>query len=175
MSKDAPKEDAQAEPQAQQQPAQQQQQQVQVDDHDVNASYANFCRVMGSPEELIIDFGLNPQPHGVPKDPIAVKQRVIVNYYTAKRLLEKNKPGVLFTDLSACNGYANGEIVAQTLTSPAIFISGVRDKMTPPRAAEAMARKVANGTMATVADSGHGVMAEQPEAMQKLLFDAISA
>jgi pimeloyl-ACP methyl ester carboxylesterase len=94
---------------------------------------------------------------------------------TAKRLLEKNKPGVLFTDLSACNGYANGEIVAQTLTSPAIFISGVRDKMTPPRAAEAMARKVANGTMATVADSGHGVMAEQPEAMQKLLFDAISA
>jgi hypothetical protein len=85
MSKDA-KEDAQAEPKAQQQPAQQQQQ-VEVDDHNVNASYANFCRVMGSPEELIIDFGLNPQPHGVPKDPIAVKQRVIVNYYTAKRLL----------------------------------------------------------------------------------------
>ena len=41
----------------------------------------------GSPEELIIDFGLNPQPVGVPKSPIAVTQRVIVNYYTAKRLL----------------------------------------------------------------------------------------
>lgn len=87
MSKDAPKaEETKAEPKAAPQP-QVQQQQVKVEDGNVMASYANFCRVMGSPEELIIDFGLNPQPHGVPKDPIAVKQRVIVNYYTAKRLL----------------------------------------------------------------------------------------
>ena len=72
------------------QPTQQQQQQmmqVDVDDSHVTASYANFCRVTGSPEELIIDFGLNPQPVGVPKNPITVTQRVIVNYYTAKRLL----------------------------------------------------------------------------------------
>jgi hypothetical protein len=71
-------------------PAPQQQQQmvqVEVDDSHVTASYANFCRVTGSPEELIIDFGLNPQPVGVPKNPIGVSQRVIVNYYTAKRLL----------------------------------------------------------------------------------------
>lgn len=61
--------------------------QVQVDDSHVIATYANFCRVTGSPEELIIDFGLNPQPMGVPKDPIAVSQRVIVNFFTAKRLL----------------------------------------------------------------------------------------
>ena len=70
-------------------PPQQQQQMVQinVDDSNVMALYANFCRVTGSPEELIIDFGLNPQPVGVPKDPIQVKQRIIINYYTAKRLL----------------------------------------------------------------------------------------
>jgi hypothetical protein len=71
-------------------PAQQQPQQmiqVEVDDAHVTASYANFCRVTGSPEELIIDFGLNPQPVGMPKNPIAVTQRCIVNYYTAKRLL----------------------------------------------------------------------------------------
>ena len=69
-------------------PAQQQQMvQVQVNDSEAMALYANFCRVTGSPEELIIDFGLNPQPVGVPKDPIEVKQRIIVNYYTAKRLL----------------------------------------------------------------------------------------
>jgi hypothetical protein len=61
--------------------------QLNVDDKSVSALYANFCRVTGSPEELIIDFGLNPQPVGIPKDPIHVSQRVIVNYYTAKRLL----------------------------------------------------------------------------------------
>ena len=69
------------------QPQQQQMVQVEVDDTHVTASYANFCRVTGSPEELIIDFGLNPQPVGIPKNPIGVTQRVIVNYYTAKRLL----------------------------------------------------------------------------------------
>jgi hypothetical protein len=66
---------------------QQQMVQIEVEDSHVAAAYANFCRVTGSPEELIIDFGLNPQPVGVPKSPIAVTQRVIVNYYTAKRLL----------------------------------------------------------------------------------------
>ncbi len=61
--------------------------QVQVKDDEALALYANFCRVTGSPEELIIDFGLNPQPVGVPKDPIHVKQRIILNFFTAKRLL----------------------------------------------------------------------------------------
>jgi hypothetical protein len=61
--------------------------QVEVDDTHIMASYSNFCRVTGSPEELIIDFGLNPQPVGIPKNPISVTQRCVVNYYTAKRLL----------------------------------------------------------------------------------------
>ena len=68
-------------------PQQQQQVQIEVDDSHVNAAYANFCRVTGSPEELIIDFGLNPQPMGIPKGPIGVTQRIIVNFFTAKRLL----------------------------------------------------------------------------------------
>jgi hypothetical protein len=69
-------------------PRQQQQSvQVQVHDEDAIACYANFCRVTGSPEELIVDFGLNPQPVGIPKDPIHVKQRIIMNFFTAKRLL----------------------------------------------------------------------------------------
>jgi len=66
---------------------QQQQAQIEVDDSHVVALYANFCRVTGSPEELIVDFGLNPQPMGVPKNPIGVTQRIILNYFTAKRLL----------------------------------------------------------------------------------------
>ena len=60
---------------------------VQVDDSDALCTYANFCRVTGSPEELIVDFALNPQPMGVPTTPIPIKQRTVMNYYTAKRLL----------------------------------------------------------------------------------------
>ena len=65
----------------------QQQFQVEVDDTHVGSSYANFCRVTGSPEELIVDFGLNPQPIGMPTKPIMITQRIILNFFTAKRLL----------------------------------------------------------------------------------------
>ena len=69
------------------QPQQQQRIQVQIEDSKALASYANFCRVTGTPEELIIDFGLNPQPIGVPTQPIVIVQRIITNFYTAKRML----------------------------------------------------------------------------------------
>ncbi len=48
--------------------------------------YANFARVSGLPEELILDFGLNPQPAGAQPVPVKVSQRLVVNYFTAKRL-----------------------------------------------------------------------------------------
>ena len=62
-------------------------QRVQVEDKGAMCSYANFCRVTGTPEELIIDFGLNSQPFGVPTEPVRVTQRIVTNYYTAKRML----------------------------------------------------------------------------------------
>ncbi|MHB0955704.1 MAG: DUF3467 domain-containing protein [Pirellulaceae bacterium] len=78
---------SESQPEQTQQPQRQAPPQLQVNDANAMACYANFCRVTGSPEELIIDFGLNPQPVGMPKDPIEVKQRIIVNFFTAKRLL----------------------------------------------------------------------------------------
>ena len=74
-------------PQPAQQPAQQMQR-VEVTDKHAISLYANFCRVTGTPEELILDFGLNAQPFGVPTEPVDVKQRIVVNYYTAKRMLQ---------------------------------------------------------------------------------------
>lgn len=60
---------------------------VQVDDSKASSCYANFCRVTGTPEEIIIDFGLNAQPFGTPTGPIAISERIVCNYYTAKRML----------------------------------------------------------------------------------------
>jgi hypothetical protein len=68
-------------------PAQQAAPPIPIDDSKAVALYSNFCRVMGTPEELIIDFGLNPQPFEKPTEPIAITQRIILNYYTAKRTL----------------------------------------------------------------------------------------
>jgi len=59
---------------------------IHFDDSKVAATYANFCRVTGTPEELIVDFGLNPQAVGIPSNPIVVSDRIVLNFYTAKRL-----------------------------------------------------------------------------------------
>jgi hypothetical protein len=61
--------------------------QIRVDDSHLIAMYANFCRVTGTPEEMILDFGLNPQPTPNGPEPIAVNQRIVTNYFTAKRIL----------------------------------------------------------------------------------------
>jgi hypothetical protein len=60
---------------------------VPVDDSSAEAKYSNFARVIGTPEEVIVDFGLNPQPMGMPDKPIQITQRLVLNYFTAKRLL----------------------------------------------------------------------------------------
>ena len=58
-----------------------------IDATHARTAYSNFCRVTGTPEELIIEFGLNSQPQPVPSEPIQIAERVVLNYYTAKRLL----------------------------------------------------------------------------------------
>lgn len=73
------------------------------------ALYANFVRVSPSPEELVLDFGLNPNPPGSQMTPIKVSQRLVLNYFTAKRLwgglgiaLQRHEQtfGVLETDVN---------------------------------------------------------------------------
>ncbi len=60
---------------------------ITVNDDNAISSYANFCRVTGSPEELIIDYGMNAQPLGSNDQPVDISQRIVLNFYTAKRLL----------------------------------------------------------------------------------------
>ena len=57
-----------------------------IEPADLEPIYTNFARVTGSPEELILDFGLNTEPMGNPSHPVKVDQRLVMNYYTAKRL-----------------------------------------------------------------------------------------
>ncbi len=64
-----------------------QQTEVVVDDSAVLPSYSNFCRVTATPEEVILDFGLNPQPFATGRQDVKANQRIVMNFYTAKRLL----------------------------------------------------------------------------------------
>jgi hypothetical protein len=93
------------------QAAQPQQMQIPtVEAEGLAATYANFVRVSPSPEELVLDFALNPNlPGGGPIVPIKISDRLVLNYFTAKRLwgglglaLQRHEQtfGVLETDVN---------------------------------------------------------------------------
>jgi hypothetical protein len=56
--------------------------------------------------------------------------------------LARLAPGVLHADLSACNAYAGGMEAAAKVKCPALFVLGARDVMTPPRAAQELAKAI---------------------------------
>lgn len=78
---------AQREARAQQQPAQQPVAQFPVDATAKATHYANFFRVSVTPEELVLDHGLNTQTAPQQGDPVKLNQRLVISYYTAKRLM----------------------------------------------------------------------------------------
>ena len=60
-----------------------------------------------------------------------------------QRVLQHARPGVLFSDLAACNSYQNALAAAAQVALPTTVILGERDMMTPPRPA-ALAAAVPN-------------------------------
>lgn len=75
----------------------QQRVQLRIDERDLDTSYANAFRTNGTAEEVILDFGFNQvvpaqqaqQAEGqeqVPQILFKINNRILLNYYTAKRL-----------------------------------------------------------------------------------------
>ena len=115
---------------------------VPVDESHIAAAYANFCRVTGTPEELIVDFGLNKQVAGTSPDTIQLTQRIIVNFFTAKRLAaalamavarHEQAFGVLETDVQRPNPEPAIEAVRENShTSLREGIDDVNDVLVSP-------------------------------------------
>jgi pimeloyl-ACP methyl ester carboxylesterase len=81
------------------------------------------------------------------------------------RLMERSGPGVLYNDLKACADYAGGLDAAAAVRCPALVIMGARDVMAPPRGAQALLAALPQTTVVTLPDTGHALMAEQPDAV----------
>jgi hypothetical protein len=69
----------------------QQQVRLRIDERNMATTYANAFRTNGTAEEVMLDFGLNlvgqaTQPQAQPEIIFQVTNRVIMNYYSAKRL-----------------------------------------------------------------------------------------
>jgi pimeloyl-ACP methyl ester carboxylesterase len=85
--------------------------------------------------------------------------------------LARLAPGVLYTDLKACNDYAGGLESASKVGCPALLVLGARDVMTPTRNAEALSKALKNVTRKIIQPSGHTLMAETPDATLEALIE----
>jgi pimeloyl-ACP methyl ester carboxylesterase len=81
----------------------------------------------------------------------------------AQRVLEQCRPGVLFSDLSACNTYQNALAAAAKITVPTTFILGERDMMAPARAGKELAAALPNSRTIVLRGAGHMMMLERPD------------
>ncbi|WP_366556039.1 alpha/beta fold hydrolase [Aquibaculum sediminis] len=79
------------------------------------------------------------------------------------RLLERAAPGVLYTDLAACNAWSDGAAEAAAVDCPVLLLMGSEDKMTPPKAGRKLATALSDCRAEEFAGCGHMIMTERPE------------
>ncbi|NBW81477.1 alpha/beta hydrolase [bacterium] len=84
--------------------------------------------------------------------------------------LSRLAPGVLHTDLQSCNDYQGGLTAAAQIRCPTLLIAGERDMMTPPKASATLAQSIAGVQVVRLAQSGHSMMAEAPDAILDALI-----
>ena len=84
---------------------------------------------------------------------------------SGQRLLEMANDGAFFTDLNACNEFANGDEIAMQVTASTLIIIGEQDKMTAPVSAQAVADNIADCRVVRLNPCGHSMLAEQPNAV----------
>jgi pimeloyl-ACP methyl ester carboxylesterase len=86
--------------------------------------------------------------------------------------LARLAPGVLYSDLKACNDYSCD---FAGVRCPVLLVLGKRDVMTPPRAAASLVQKLSNAKTELVELSGHSLMAEAPDATLDALVQFFGA
>src|SRR5262245_2320283 len=81
----------------------------------------------------------------------------------AQRVLRHCAPGVLFSDLNACNSYSDALAAAARVTVPTTLILGEKDMMTPAKAGRALAAAIPNARTVVLNGAGHMMMTERPD------------
>jgi len=90
-------------------------------------------------------------------------------------LLLRNRPGVLRSDLEACNRWTSGPPSAQQVRCPALVVIGAMDAMTPPKSGQALARHLALSRTLTIEEAGHMLMVEAPDPTLDALIEFFAA
>lgn len=78
-------------------------------------------------------------------------------------VLAGNEPGVIHTDLAACNAYKDAPQRAVAVKAPTVLVLGDGDLMTPAAKGKALATAIAGSKTVVIPNSGHFMMVERPD------------
>ena len=93
----------------------------------------------------------------------------------AQRLMQhitrQGSEKMYYTNFAACNAYSNGEVAAQAVTCPTLFLMGKKDMMTPPKATALLTKAMPHAKIVKLDRCGHALMMEQPDAVLDNLYE----
>ncbi|HTR87269.1 MAG TPA: alpha/beta hydrolase [Reyranella sp.] len=78
-------------------------------------------------------------------------------------VLSGNKPGVIYTDLAACNAYKDAAARSPDVKCPTVLVLGDGDLMTPAAKAKPLAAAIAGSKTVVIPNCGHFMMVERPD------------
>lgn len=84
-------------------------------------------------------------------------------------VLSGNAPGVIHTDLAACNAYKAALERAADVRCPTVLVLGDGDLMTPAANARPLAAAIGGAQAVVIPDSGHFMIVERPDATLEAL------
>ena len=90
-----------------------------------------------------------------------------------REAMHNQAPGILATDLRACDSYNNGIAAAEKISVPAQVIVAGKDRMVPTKATAELIEHLGNPHVAVIPESGHMLPQEVPDQCRDLLRDFI--
>jgi len=89
------------------------------------------------------------------------------------KIMWRNAPQALATDLKACNDYHNGKAAAAAVRCPVQVMIAGKDRMAPAKATATLVDHLPNPVVTYIAASGHMLPLEAPDQCRNLLRDFI--
>lgn len=117
---------------------------------------------------MMISWGFGPAGH-LHQGPIPGNSMLA----GGRKIMGRNVPTELATDLKACNAYQNGKTAAAAIGCPRQVVLAGKDRMAPRKAGMELVEHLNGPELTMIEDSGHMIPQEAPNRLRKLLRDFI--
>ena len=119
---------------------------------------------------MMVSWGFGPAGH-LHQGPIPGNSMVA----GGRKVMRRNVPDELATDLKACDAYENGKSAAAKITAPVQVILGGLDRMAPSKASSELVAHLPDPEVHVIPQSGHMVPLEAPNTCRNFLKTFIFA